>query len=56
MNSLVSLTTNYELPGIERVYHLGENKSLDELCDMASDLRDKGHGSIVTYSKRSLYR
>ena len=52
MNSLVNLTTGYELPDIERVYHLGENKSLDELCGMASDLRDKGHGSIVTYSKK----
>ena len=52
MNKFVSFTSNYELPGTEYVYHLAENQSLEELCDLASDLRDKGHGNIVTYSKK----
>ena len=52
MNSLVSLTTNYELPSTEEVHLIAENQSLEELCSLASDLRDKGHGNLVTYSKK----
>ena len=50
--SLNNLSNNYELPNTEQVYHLAENQSLEWLCGLGSDLRDKGHGNIVTYSKK----
>lgn len=50
--SFNKVSNNYELPSTEQVHHLAGNQSLEWLCDLASDLRDKGHGNIVTYSKK----
>ena len=52
MNQQVPHPTKYELPEREDILALADRLSLAGICDLARDIRDQGHGGIVTYSRK----
>ena len=52
MNQQVAHPTKYELPEREDILALADRLSLAGICDLACDIRDQGHGGIVTYSRK----
>jgi len=52
MNHQVPYSTKYELPERGDILALVEKNNLAEICDLARDIRERGHGGIVTYSRK----
>ena len=52
MNQKVPHPTKYKLPEREDILALADRLSLAGICDLARDIRDQGHGGIVTYSRK----
>ena len=52
MNQQVPHPTKYELPERGDILALADKLSLAGICDLACDIRDQGHGGIVTYSRK----
>jgi len=52
MNQQVPHPTKYKLPEREDILALADRLSLAGICDLACDIRDQGHGGIVTYSRK----
>jgi len=52
MNQQFPYPINDELPKPDDVLALADRLSLADICELAGDIRDQGHGSIVTYSRK----
>ncbi len=52
MNDDVNQPPSYDSPGLPEVVQLAGTLSLEQLCRRAAALRDRGHGNIVTYSRK----
>jgi len=52
MNSQIPHPPKYELPAKDAVFALADTVDLPGLLKLASDSRDRGHGGIVTYSRK----
>ena len=52
INHQVPDSAGYEFPDMGELLALEQEHELADLCDMASDIRDRGHGGIVTYSRK----
>jgi len=46
------LTKTLILPDSNAVHKMAETHSLEQLCGLATELRDKDHGELVTYSRK----
>jgi len=51
-NNHVPYSARYEYPEMGKLLALKKKLDLGGLCDLASDIRDQGHGGIVTYSRK----
>jgi FO synthase len=52
MNRQIPDPTNYKLPERGDILALTDRLSLSDTCELACDVRDQGHGGIVTYSRK----
>jgi FO synthase len=52
MNKQVLSSTDYEQPELGDILALADRLSLAEICALACDIREQGHGEIVTYSRK----
>jgi FO synthase len=52
MKSQFADPTGYEEPGMDDVLALADTSNLQSLCGLARDLRDRGHGGTITYSRK----
>ena len=52
MNQQVPHPTKYEFPERGDILAMADRLSLAGVCDLACDIRDQGHGGIVTYSRK----
>jgi len=52
MNKQAPYPTKYELPERGDILALADRRGLAGICDLACDIRDQGHGGIVTYSRK----
>ncbi len=52
MNAIDHHPDIYAAPASEQVFALAATVPLEQLCVQASRLRDRGHGNIVTYSRK----
>jgi len=52
MNKQNLYSTKYELPDRGDILALADRLSLADICDLACDIRNQGHGDIVTYSRK----
>jgi FO synthase len=52
MNRQIPNPINYKLPERGDILALADRLSLSDMCELACDVRDQGHGGIVTYSRK----
>ena len=52
MNKQALYPTKYDLPERGDILALADRLSLAGICDLACDIRDQGHGDIITYSRK----
>lgn len=43
---------NPEIPDLDRLLAISAGSDLDRLCSLAAEMRDAGHGRLVTYSRK----